>query len=87
MLTSVVPYRQLRTVTSDEAGMGVIKMADSRCTGCKYNVPKKLGGRGIICNGITMSTHGRCPEWVINDYLKTHKGNWTREDVLESNRL
>lgn len=43
---------------------------DARCSGCRYNTPKTRGGSGKICNGYTMADHSRCPEWVINEYLK-----------------
>lgn len=45
----------------------MVRAKDPRCIGCKYNVPKTLGGKGIICNQRTMVDHNRCPEWVIND--------------------
>lgn len=43
-----------------------------RCVGCRYNTPKTQGGLGRECNGGAMDDHSRCPEWAINDFLKTH---------------
>lgn len=37
------------------------------CKGCEYNTPKTRGGKGRICNGVTMRDLRRCPEWVINE--------------------
>ena len=46
---------------------------DPRCQKCRYNTFKTRGGRGNICNGLTMTQHSRCPEWVINEYLEKVK--------------
>jgi len=40
------------------------------CRGCKYNTPKTQGGRGRLCDGFTQPI--RCPDWAINEYIRTH---------------
>jgi len=64
---------------------------DSRCTGCRWNVPKKFGGEGLQCDGGTMRAHNCCPEWVINWYTNYQfKGNgqpMLMDNVVEANRL
>jgi len=54
---------------------------DSRCTGCKYNTPKKHGGFGRGCNGYTMREFDRCPEFVINS-MKRIYGNVSMNDIV-----
>ena len=46
---------------------------DPRCQRCRYNTPKTKGGKGRLCNGLTMTKYSRCPEWVINEYLRDVK--------------
>ena len=41
-----------------------------RCKECPYNKPKKAGGFGRICNGLTMAKYGRCPEWRISEIIR-----------------
>lgn len=62
------------------------------CVGCRWRVPKSLGGEGIVCNGSTMKEHGRCPEWAISWFLRYQftggKGViWVMQDVVEANQL
>ena len=37
---------------------------------CAYNTTKKAGGFGKICNGSTMKSFGRCPEWRISEAIR-----------------
>jgi len=61
---------------------------DLRCKGCRYNTFKTKGGNGKICNGITMTKHDRCPEWVINEYLSSSTKVWfSMNDVVLSNKV
>jgi hypothetical protein len=61
---------------------------DARCSGCKYNTPKSRGGVGRVCNGFTMSEYDRCPEWVVNEYLKTALPVYLKmSDCINYNRV
>ena len=52
---------------------------NKNCIGCIYHTPRSLGGQGLICNGESMRKFGRCPEWVINEWVKAH----TKLDMAE----
>ncbi len=63
----------------------------TRCVGCQWRVPKKLGGQGILC---WESENGdKCPAWVINltvNYMlkSVLNGNESLDErILEANRL
>lgn len=61
---------------------------DVRCNGCRYNTPKAKGGDGRICNGYTMNDHNRCPEWVINEYIKDKQPKTlAMDELVTSNRV
>lgn len=63
----------------------------SRCIGCRYRTPRKLGGDGILC----LQKDGKCPSWVIQwalSYRKNTNGKPIKsftndEELLEALRL
>ncbi len=58
-----------------------------KCVGCKWHMPRKLGGGGIICDRKSMVVL-RCPEWVINYWRESNpKEQYSVEAVIASNQL
>lgn len=63
----------------------------SRCVGCKWRTPLKLGGQGIVCT----QKNGTCPDWAIqwalqytlNGHGKPRKSFVNDEELLETMRL
>lgn len=43
---------------------------NQECRLCAYNIPKTKGGHGRMCNGLTIPTRNRCPEWRITEAIK-----------------
>lgn len=41
-------------------------MTYNRCTGCRYRMPQRLGGYGVLC----LQDNGKCPNWVVNSALE-----------------
>lgn len=61
---------------------------DNKCRGCRWHMPKKLGGEGFLC----WAEDGKCPDWVIKwniNYggLKATRNNNFNERLVECNRL
>ncbi len=57
---------------------------ETRCVGCRWRIPQKLGGEGILCE----RRDGECPEWAVQwavNYLG--KSLTTDDDILEAMRL
>jgi len=56
-----------------------------RCIGCKWRIPRKFGGEGIMCH----QTNGKCPRWVVQWALNHcgYKSFTTDEQLLEALRL
>lgn len=59
---------------------GVDKMANQRCTGCKWRTPHRLGGQGTIC----LQKDGKCPEWAIKWALRYGKAGLRPAKVFRS---
>jgi hypothetical protein len=62
---------------------------NNQCSECKYNTFKSKGGKGKICNGVTMEKYQRCPEWAINEYNSSGKAlkSFRMSDVVEYMRI
>lgn len=69
----------------------VVTQMPSRCIGCRWHMPKEIGGEGFLCH----QTDGRCPsnivQWVLRYSLnkngKPRKSFANDEELLEALRL
>uniref|UniRef100_A0A6M3JEI0 Uncharacterized protein n=1 Tax=viral metagenome TaxID=1070528 RepID=A0A6M3JEI0_9ZZZZ len=71
-------------MTNKVDGAGASTM--NRCIGCRWHIPKKYGGQGIIC----LAKDGKCPDWAVQgamDWIRKPKGSVGDDEILERMRL
>lgn len=67
-----------KTVQTSKSEEKIMANSVEYCKTCKYNMTKKSGGFGKLCNGYTQVKFGRCPEWRISEIIEVTDAAYDR---------